>query len=347
MGFICEIYLKGLLLPHLNVSIPEELKSKIGNLSEEEEYMILVADDEKIRKWNNKKNLTKRELRIIGECSIKSLGHNLLSLIGSKFNSTDEEKKPVIYLDKNVRESIILGIKEYFTSKDDIDSLEKYLIALQKMNESLDGMPYGKTRYDELVEEKIEDPTVGDAFVRSRFATFDNYVADTDFLVKFAMAIRKSINYEYITVIDIKEKNESKEPQIGRLIFPDSGSQIYIDDDGDGKNDRIYRLKPTLRDNPAEPTMGVREIPSIERGEDIYSISLEQTIKDLKNNQVIFGDKTLTILERLQKIGNGNIIYYNNGSNVKIKYIRKGKEIQLALKDGKLVEESIEDFERI
>ena len=49
MGFICEIYLKGLLLPHLNVSIPEELKSKIGNLSEEEEYMILVADDEKIR----------------------------------------------------------------------------------------------------------------------------------------------------------------------------------------------------------------------------------------------------------------------------------------------------------
>lgn len=55
--------------------------------------MILVADDEKIKKWNNKKNLTKKELRMLGEGSIKSLGHNLFSLIGSKFDSTPEEKK--------------------------------------------------------------------------------------------------------------------------------------------------------------------------------------------------------------------------------------------------------------
>lgn len=301
LGFICEIYLKGLLLPHLKVSIPDELKSKIGNLSEEEEYMFLVADDEKIKKWNNKKNLSKKEIRMFGQCSIKNLGHNLLSLIGSKFDSTDEEKKPTIYLEKNVRESIILGMKDYFTKKDDIDNFEKYLVAIQKMDESLDGMPYGKTKYDELIEEKIEDPTVGDAFVRSRFATFDGYVADTDFLVKFAMSIRKAIDYEYNTVIDVREKKESQEPQIGRLIFPDSGSQIYVDDNGDGKANRIYRLKPILRDNPAEPTMGVKEVPCIERGQDIYSNSLEQTIQELNNNQGIFGDKTMSIIERIEK----------------------------------------------
>ena len=296
--------------------------------------MILVADDEKIKKWNNKKNLTKKELR--------SLGHNLFSLIGSKFDSTPEEKKTVIYLDKNVRESIILGMKECFTKKEDIDSFEKYIIAIQKMNESLDGMPYGKTKYDELVEEKIEDPSVGDAFVRSRFATFDDYSADTDFLVKFAMSIRNAIIYEYKTVTDLKEKNESRELQIGRLIFPDSSSRIYID----GKTDRIYRLKPELRNNPAEPTFGISEKPSIERGQDIYSSRLEQTIEELKNNSEIFGDRTANILERIQKIGNGSSIYYNNSSNVKIKYTRNGKEIQLALKDGKLVEERLEDVER-
>lgn len=308
--------------------------------------MILVADDEKIKKWNNKKNLTKKELRMLGEGSIKSLGHNLFSLIGSKFDSTPEEKKTVICLDKNVRESIILGMKEYFTKKEDIDSFEKYIIAIQKMNESLDGMPYGKTKYDELVEEKIEDPSVGDAFVRSRFATFDDYSADTDFLVKFAMSIRNAIIYEYKTVTDLKEKNESRELQIGRLIFPDSSSRIYIDDNGDGKTDRIYRLKPELRDNPAEPTFGISEKPSIERGQDIYSSRLEQTIEELKNNSEIFGDRTANILERIQKFGNGSSIYYNNSSNVKIKYTRNGKEIQLALKDGKLVEERLEDVER-
>ena len=75
--------------------------------------------------------------------------------------------------------------------------------------------------------------------------------------------------------------------------------------------------------------------------------NLAYRIQDLNNNQGIFGDKTVAIVEKLQKIGNGNIIYYNNSGNVKIKYTRNGKEIQLALKDGKLVEESLEDFERI
>lgn len=87
LAFICEIYLKGLLLPHLQINIPDEIKEKIGTLSEEE-YMIIVADEE-------------------------------------------------------------------------------YFKMLLDMEESLDGMPYGKIKYDENIENAILDPTVGDAFVRS------------------------------------------------------------------------------------------------------------------------------------------------------------------------------------
>lgn len=343
LGLICEIYLKGLLLPHLKVSIPEELKSKVSALSEEEEYMFLISNDQQIEQWNKRRNLNKKELKMLQQSSIKYFGHSLFSLIGSKFESTDQAKKPNIYLDKNVRESIILGMKEFFISKDDIDSFEKYLKTYQKMAESLDDMPYGKTKYDELIEKQIEDPTVGDAFIRSRYATFDEYVADTDFLVRFAMAIRNAIEYEFNTVIDIKEKSESNEQQIGRLIFPDSGSHIYIDDNDDGIIDRIYELEPKLRDNLSDPTMSVKENPVIKSGQDIFSIKLDNLIKRIQDNPEVFGIKSNSIIENLMKNRNGNTIYYKPDSKVRIKYTRNGKEVQLILNDGKLIEDSLKD----
>lgn len=350
LAFICEIYLKGLLLPHLQINIPDEIKEKIGTLSEEEEYMIIVADDEKIRRWNNSKQLTKRELRILGQSSIKELGHSLFSLIGSKFESTDNAtKKPPIYLDKNVRQSIINGMKEYIKNKKDIDNFEEYFKMLLEMEKSLDGMPYGKIKYDENIENAILDPTVGDAFVRSRFGNFDGYVADTDFLVKLALSIRKSIDYEYNNVIDIVEKNDSSELQIGRLIFPDSGSKIYIDDNGDRKVDRIYMLEPELRDNPSEPTMGIKEKVKLVRGKNIYSNEQDSIRKSLQENPEIFGENTPKILQGIEDSGSGKIYYTSNNGRVSICYTHNGKKINLILRDNRLIENgrtSDSDFEK-
>lgn len=48
-ALVCEYYLKGLLIPNMQIVIPEELKNRIASLSEEQELMIIVSDEEKIK----------------------------------------------------------------------------------------------------------------------------------------------------------------------------------------------------------------------------------------------------------------------------------------------------------
>lgn len=90
-ALICEYYLKGLIIPNISIEIPEELKDKISELTEDEEVLLIVADSPvKIRENLKFRNLSKKELGLLTKHSFKSLGHNLIKLLGTE--SLDENK---------------------------------------------------------------------------------------------------------------------------------------------------------------------------------------------------------------------------------------------------------------
>ena len=107
-ALVCEYYLKGLFIPNIKVVIPEELKTKIDKLTEEQELMIIVSDDEKIRKDPLLSKLDRKELRLLLSInSLKSFGHSLISLLGTE---TFDDNKRVV-LPNNIRKYILNEMK--------------------------------------------------------------------------------------------------------------------------------------------------------------------------------------------------------------------------------------------
>ena len=224
-ALVCEYYLKGLFIPNIKVVIPEELKTKIDKLTEEQELMIIVSDDEKIRKDTLLSKLDRKELRLLLSInSLKSFGHSLISLLGTE--TLDDNKRVV--LPNNIRKYILEEMKRRLynpTAKtfEDRQKFRSYINTPIKYASEGGRLDFG----DKIVEENLSLPSTSDAFPRGRYGIFDGFISDVDYLSSLAFSIRNNIKHQFSNLIEIfRSKNDS----FGKFIYPDKETKIIIKD---------------------------------------------------------------------------------------------------------------------
>lgn len=224
-ALVCEYYLKGLFIPNIKVVIPEELKTKIDKLTEEQELMIIVSDDEKIRKDTLLSKLDRKELRLLLSInSLKSFGHSLISLLGTE--TLDDNKRVV--LPNNIRKYILGEMKRRLynpTAKtfEDRQKFRNYINTPIKYASEGGRLDFG----DKIVEENLSLPSTSDAFPRGRYGIFDGFISDVDYLSNLAFSIRNNIKHQFSNLIEIfRSKNDS----FGKFIYPDKETKIIIKD---------------------------------------------------------------------------------------------------------------------
>ena len=222
-ALVCEYYLKGLFIPNIKVVIPEELKTKIDKLTEEQELMIIVSDDEKIRKDPLLSKLDRKELRLLLSInSLKSFGHSLISLLGTE---TFDDNKRVV-LPNNIRKYILNEMKSRLYNPadktfEDRQKFRNYINTPIKHATEGGRLDFG----DKIVEENLSLPSTSDAFPRGRYGIFDGFISDVDYLSGLAFSIRNNIKHQFSNLIEIFR---SKKDSFGKFIYPDKETKIII-----------------------------------------------------------------------------------------------------------------------
>lgn len=228
LGLACEYYLKGLIIPNINISIPYELKDYITSLSEEQELMIIVSDEEKIKNDPVLGKLNKKQLRLLMDGnSLKNIGHSLIHLLGSR--TMNDNKR--IYLKENVRRSIITSLKSKLHNGDAKTDKEmlRFLIYLSepiqgsRIDEDLDNA-------DKIIEDEIAESRISDAFPKGRYGIFDGFSPNIDWLYEFAFSIRTGIKHQYPNMIELLK---NKDELIGKFIYPDPETTISVIEEGE------------------------------------------------------------------------------------------------------------------
>lgn len=226
MGLVCEYYLKGLIFPYLKISIPPEkaeFKNIIDSLTEDEVYKILIGDDEILRNISNRYQIRLKDLKFLQDYSIKSCGHNLITLI-DKFSANEyidipEELKTLLF--KEMKSYYF----SYFGYKDNLE-----------VNAT-----------DNDLINSINIGNISDSFVKGRYGHLDGYNVDPIKLIKLMHALRSCC--EKITnSISITNgtglKGTTNATDI-TMIHPDKNSKVYIVDK-DGKVKRVYKFIPSI-----------------------------------------------------------------------------------------------------
>lgn len=324
LGLICEYYLKGLIIPNVKINVPDELKEIVGDLSEEQELMIIVADDEKIRNDPVLGRLDRRQLRLLGKNSIKNIGHGLIHLLGSRTLSEDKE----IHIDERVRKAIVTEMKANLFSKEELQTAQGF-IEWWKLSEPLEGYEDKHLlKSDRTIEEGIENKFVSDAFVRGRYGMFDGFIPDIDTLYKLAHSIRKGVTHQYNNIIEILEDSEET---VGKFIYPDPESIIYIHDNEDNKLSREYEMVPDVYF--FDGIMGASWRAELIKGNQVYRKRDIEILKDMS-------DDSFREIQQRQMDSPSLNIYYNQGrkKGISIQYMCQGEKKFVELINGELVE---------
>lgn len=222
-ALICEYYLKGLFIPNIQVIIPKELRKKIDTLTEEQELMIIVSDDEKIRKDPILSKLDKKELRLLLSInSLKSFGHSLISLLGTE---TFEENKRIV-LPLNVRESILGEMQRRLLNSHDNPFKTKNELH-NYMSTPIHRAGQGRRLLmgDKIIEENIALSSVSDAFPKGRYAIFDGFTSNVSWIVGLTLSVRNSFKHQFSNLIEVFK---SKDDSFGKFIYPDKETKISI-----------------------------------------------------------------------------------------------------------------------
>ena len=319
LGLACEYYLKGLIIPNIKIEVPEELEEKVGQLTEEQELMLIVSDLEKINKDPVLSKLDKKQLRLLSKNSIKNIGHSLIYLLGTK---TFEDNKNS-FLGRLTRLSIIEDMKANFFEKEYLDSAKGFMEWFE-LTKPLEGDGYF-SKFDRKIEEEIDSETVSDAFARGRYSIFEDYLPNIDILYKLVYAIRSGIKYQYPNVVEVIRDDEET---VGRYIYPDSEEIIYVYDNSTDSPSREFEMVPDVYFY--DGVMGANWAVKIKKGQQVYRK------KDKKSFEEIDEDSTFKkLMDSPSKK-----IYYNSDSNnsFHIYYICNGEKKRIDLIDGELVE---------
>lgn len=238
-ALICEYYLKGLVIPNIQVIIPEKLKDKIGTLNEEQELMIIVSDGEKISKDEDLSKLDKKELRLLLSAnSLKSFGHSLISLLGTE--TLDDNKR--IVLPNNIRKNIIDEMKKGLYNPDNKTFKEKYEYKIN-LNTPIKRDLEGRLLFigDKIIEENLSLSSINEAFPKGRYGIFDGFISDVDWISGLAFSIRHNIKHQFPNLIEVYK---SKNDPFGKFIYPDKETKIIIKGDNDTQLE--YEMVPKI-----------------------------------------------------------------------------------------------------
>ncbi len=213
-ALLIEYYLKGILLPVLDVTVPEDnesLKNLSQELTDEQRFRIITSDDsvydELSSQYGGKYHLNKSAIKKLGEESIKKYSHDLFKL-ASKIISKAEEGR----------------FNEL--AKDGLD-YDKYII--ERLS------PYLST---------LDKDEVKNAFPSGRYGYLDGYVADKMSLFKFLTIVRDVSNkISKGVLIHLYDPESGTSFPIDDYMFvPDNLGEIYVVNNN-LETSRIYRYE--------------------------------------------------------------------------------------------------------
>ncbi|MBR5662151.1 MAG: hypothetical protein IKX00_00695 [Bacilli bacterium] len=315
-ALICEYYLKGLFISNMEVIIPDELKSKINALTEEQELMIILSDENKIRQDELLSKLDKKELRVLlNNNSLKSFGHSLVALLGTE---TLGDNKRII-IPNHIRKRIIWEMYDRLYNPENETDEEK-----RKFQEYIH-TPISKKLVNgdilrignQILEEFLSLSSTNDAFPKGRYGIFNNFISNVDFLSGLAFSIRHQFKYQYTNLIELYV---SKNDKFGKFIYPDKDSKIIFK----SKNNQqiVYDMVPIILYamfgmeitwNAAKPTLTPDEMEYL------------KTLKKYDDNARITTNKIY--LDELEDVNT-------------VEYTQNCKTKQIVLKEGRLYEVS-------
>ena len=312
-ALICEYYLKGLVIPNIQVIIPDELKDVINTLNEEQELMIIVSDEEKIKNDPLLNRLDKKQLRLLlNNNSLKSFGHSLITLLGTE---TLEENKRIV-LPKIIRKSIIDEMRNRLHNPDNQTFKERHEFR-NYLNTPLQRDREGRLLFlgDKIVEESLSLSSTSEAFPKGRYGIFDGFTSDVDSIAALTFSIRNNIKHQFPNLIEVYK---SKNDPFGKFIYPDKETRITIKGDDDAQLE--YEM--------------VHEISFSEYGTEIFwnASRIIPTLEELEQLKV------LTKYDESARIAYSRIYLDEIAGENSIEYTQNSQNKQVIIKNGIMYE---------
>lgn len=241
-GLICEYYLKGLLLDCYKIDVStiqeitqedrEKLEEVLNNITEEEEYNLLLGNSDTLNKLVQRFQLTKKAKNALSQQALRKFGGN-----GHNLSAFFEQLPP------NVKNEIFIRMEGYYSSIKKPVSKEEWKAFLNGFLRLKD-INYNEVEKNKKeVNELIGDSKVSDAFINGRYGHFENYMPNLEALYYLSHGIRDSVKKQFINAISLTDGvgNGYKDCNNLRYIFPDIESKIYVFDNGNSLS-RVYKI---------------------------------------------------------------------------------------------------------
>lgn len=360
-GLICEYYLKGMLLPLLDIIYNcldeyEPIRPILNTLSEEEKYNLLIGNTKETINNLSIENDKKKELiKTLKANTISSSSHNLSKILKQLVDNYEKIKASVEReLNIVVEELLKIPDEEFFsddyvederlgqlTDIDDflreIDSI--YTFSKEPFRYSL--YADASKKYASIYEENgtfesllkiLEISNINNAFPEGRYGNLeDNYDLDSDLLYEIMQNLQiESTLYDKCVVL--RDNNYIKR------IYPDSNSKIYVIKDN--KIEKVYNYErindyferiSTDNDKDLLPYLDFSLSCTIEYGLDNILDKIPEPYKSYYN-----------IISTKIDIDNMNIVCFYQNGELKTIYKRFFSNFE---NDNSDIKDIIEDYE--
>lgn len=311
LALIAEYYLKGILLPVLEITIPEDdekLKQIAQKLTDEQKYRIISSDALIISELQNLYGDTGISGRSIvsklGKESLQKYGHDLNLLIAKIIEKAENGKFRDSYI-KEYEEKLIKGQSRQKTSYD----LYSDILMNRVENENIKSYvsdSYIKSVFTRLLED-TSSATVKKAFPEGRYGYLNEYVADIKVLRKVVNEIRNHTKEISPGVEIILAERDEVRPRDKYIEFIEKLKSITIYD----ANDNAFRIFEWKNGN-LELKYGIEKNDKIRLENNPLKLLEENVIfiKPGEQIQFLYEDgKTKNYHTRHGKIENGDISY--------------------------------------
>ncbi len=359
-GLICEYYLKGMLLPLLdiiynNLDEYEPIRPILNTLNEEEKYNLLIGNTkETINKLSIEKDKKKELLTVLKANNISSGSHNLSKILKQLADNYEKIKESVEReLDLIVKELVKIPDEE-FLSADYVD--DERLITLSDIDDFLTTTssfyyflekPFEFKYYDthkkyiNLFKENskfetflkiLETANINNAFPEARYGNLENdYDLDSDLLYEI-MRILQFESMRYDKCVLLKNNNYRKR------IYPDKNSKIYIIKDN--KIERVYTYE--CIDDYFERIITDEYKDIVPRWQSNLSCTIECGLDNILNKIPEQYKDYYNILSTQIDIDNMNIICFYQDKELKIVYKKFFSDLE---RDDSDIKDIIDDYE--
>lgn len=263
-GLICEYYLKGMLLPLLdiiyeNLDEYEPIRPILNTLSEEEKYNLLIGNTKETINNLSIENDKKKELiKTLKGNNISSGSHNLSKILKQIVDNYEKIKDSVERELNIILEDLLKIPDEEFFSDDYVEN--ERLETLSDTDDFLRGIDsiytfskepfryslhadaskkytdsYNENTKFETLLKILEISNINNAFPEARYGNLeDSYDLDSDLLYEIMNTLQfESIMYDKCVML--RNNNYIKR------IYPDDNSKIYIIKDN--KIERVYNYE--------------------------------------------------------------------------------------------------------